>query len=397
VFFQFRSLSELSLNYIFDAGMKMIDKRLQTYRTYQRFTRILLTICGCWYMPTKSDKSMHYYSICVLLTMIMMTMVTLHTSYIHRHNLGNMMKNVGFAITGLSAILKVISFTINRGSLINYHRILNDLFEEELMRNDKIRTIIFSSLHTMYILTYGYFALATTLLLLYFAPSYLLIIRGLLHFHLSTNYTLPISRGYGHFWTVPDNFLYHLHLVFETTLTGLSGLMACSVDSFFGFYVYQFTSTMRAMNFRLTNPLPTEKFLDLLRMCVAKHQRLLRCRDTLEHVYGPIVFWHIVTNAILLCGLMYDAMPFSDFKRISMFLTYAVVKFVQTFTYAWYGTVLTNASEDFRNGIYFGEWFNSSLDHHVRTNVILIMMQKPITINAIYSPVNITIFTNVSI
>jgi len=60
----------------------MIDKRLQAYRTYQRFLRILLTICGCWYIPTKSSKSKYHWSVCVLLMIVMYTMISLHMSYI---------------------------------------------------------------------------------------------------------------------------------------------------------------------------------------------------------------------------------------------------------------------------------------------------------------------------
>jgi len=85
----------------------MFDKQLQVYRTYQRFLRIVLTICGCWYMPTKSGKSKYYWSVCVLLIMIMYSLITLHMSYILRHNLENMMKCVSLAMSGLGACLKV--------------------------------------------------------------------------------------------------------------------------------------------------------------------------------------------------------------------------------------------------------------------------------------------------
>ncbi|KYN07722.1 hypothetical protein ALC62_01233 [Cyphomyrmex costatus] len=341
----------------------MMNKQMKAYRTYQQFLQTLLTICGCWYMPTKSGKSMYYWSICVLLAMISYTMMSLHMCYILRHNLKVMMKFVGITITGLGAVLKVVTFMINRDSLINYHRTLNNLFEEELMKNEKIQTIIFSPLRTIYTLAYTYFAILVIVIFAFFGSSYIFIIHNLLHLHLSTNYTLPLSRGVGWFWTIPNNFLYHLHLFYETGLITLGTMTACSVDSAFGFYVYQFSSTIRAMTFAVTNPLSTERFSDLLRICVVKHQKLLQCRNTLEHVYGPIIFWHIVTNAVLLCSLMYDLI----------------------------------SGEDFRKGIYFGKWPNSSLNHHVRTNIILIMMQKPMTVNAFFSPVDVIMFTNVSI
>ncbi|XP_077262437.1 uncharacterized protein LOC143897539 [Temnothorax americanus] len=374
----------------------MIEKELRAYRAYQRYFHTLLTMCGCWYMPTKFGRCMNFLTAGVLLVVISYAIVNLHMCYIHRHNLTIMMKCVGVAISSFSAILKISTFLHNRGSLINYHRTLNDLFEEELLRDKKIRTIMFSSLPTIYTLTYTYAAILLTLTLAFFAPPYLSIIHGLCHFHSTTNYSLPITRGYGYFWTVPRNYLYHFHLLFETGGVWISGVTACGMDNAFGFYIYQFASVMHAMTFRLTNPLPTESFSDVLKSCLAKHQKLLPCRHTLEHIYGPIAFWHIVTNAVLLCALIHEAMSISDSNsfNIGVSVTYATTKFLQTFTYAWYGTLLTNASEDFRKGIYFGEWPNSNLDHHVRTNVILMMIQKPMTINAVFSLVDMNMFTN---
>ncbi|XP_018342990.1 PREDICTED: uncharacterized protein LOC108749004 [Trachymyrmex septentrionalis] len=345
-------------------------------------------------MPSKSSKFTYYWSVCVFLTMILYATIALHMCYILRHNMKVMVKFVGVTISALSAIIKVVTFMINRDSLINYHRTLNNLFEEEL-KNEKIQTIIFSSLRTIYTLAYTYFAVLVGTIFAYFGSPYIFVIHSLFYFHLSTNYTLPLSREVGWFWPIPDNFLYHLHLFCETGIVTLSCMTACGVDIAFGFFVYQFYSTIRAMTFALTNPLSTEKFSNILRTCVLKHQKLLQCRNTLEHIYGPIVFWHIVTNAVLLCALMYDVTSLSEFTfyDVSSSIVYAAIKLLQTFIYSWHGTFLTNAGEDFRKGIYFAKWPNSSLDRHVRTNVILIMMQKPMTVNAFFSPVNVMMFT----
>ncbi|KYN07924.1 Putative odorant receptor 49a [Cyphomyrmex costatus] len=293
----------------------------------------------------------------------------------------------------------VINFTINRDSMINFHQTLNDLFEKELMQNEKVATIIFSSLRTVYTLGYTCFAFIIYLTFLTYKSSYICITHNLFHFQLSTNCTLPFSKGFGWFWTVPDNFLYHLHMFYEIGQVTLNTIMPCGVDSAFGLYIYQFSSIIHAMTFTLTNPLSTEKFSDLLKTCIVKHQKLLQCRNTLEHVYGSIIFWHMISNAMLLCGLIYDLTSTSvfNFDNISASALYAALKLVQTFTYAWYGTFLTNAGDSFRKGIYFSKWPNSNLDYHVRTNVILIMMQKPMTLTAILSPVDVNMFTNVSI
>jgi len=100
--------------------------------------------------------------------------------------------------------------------------------------------------------------------------------------------------------------IFYLRLFYEPGLMTLNSIITCVVDSTFGFYVYQFSSTLRAIISTLMNPLSTEKFSDFLKMCAVKHQKLLQCRNSLEHVYGPIVFWHVVTNAMLICMSIYD-------------------------------------------------------------------------------------------
>ncbi|XP_011635917.1 odorant receptor 9a-like [Pogonomyrmex barbatus] len=273
---------------------------------------------------------------------------------------------------------------------------MSDLFEEELKRNEKVRTVMLAPLRGISILAYTYSGIILIVVVTYLMPSFVIIIRGMFHLYLSTNYTLPYSRGYGYFWTVPNNFLRHFHLLFEWWAIITHGVTNASIDCAFGFYIYLLASTMRAMTFRLTNPLATEKYSDVLRICVAKHQKLIQYRDTLKRIYSVIILWHIVTNAVLLCALIYEALQLSDItiRIIFNIISYAVVKFLQTFTYAWYGTVITNADENFRNGIYFSEWPNFGLNRHMRTNILLIMMQKPMIIKVFSVSVDVLIFTN---
>ncbi|KAL0103986.1 hypothetical protein PUN28_016974 [Cardiocondyla obscurior] len=285
----------------------MIDKEMQEYRTYQRFIRNLLISCGCWHVPTKFNKLKYCWSIYNILILIIYVLINITAVYKLRHNFYHMMNNFGVTISAAGAVIKVIIFFVNRKLLINYHRTLNNIFEEELERNEKIRRMILSSLHKISTVAYMYSLILVLLILGYSTPTFLFIIRGLCSFNLTTNYILPLTKGYGYFWTVPKNFLYHFYFLFEMSLVISSSCTASSVDNAFGFYVYQISSTLRAMTFRITNLLPNEKYTDVLKACVAKHQILQPCRDTLEHIYGPIIFWHVITNALLLCSLIYQA------------------------------------------------------------------------------------------
>ncbi|XP_070522051.1 odorant receptor 9a-like [Cardiocondyla obscurior] len=285
-------------------------------------------------------------------------------------------------------------FLFNRNYIRQYHQMLDNLFEEELARNDLIRTVMLSSLRKIYSLAYMYYAFEAGIYLSYYLPPCLIIIRDLLHFRLTTSYSLPCKPLY--FWTIPDNFLYHFHLMYEMSTAFISCVVASSIDTMFGFWIYQIASTMDAMTYMLTNPPSTERYSDIIKMCVIKHQKLMQCCDMLGHIYGKIIFWHIISNAVLLCALMLQASTFTEFtvSNISMFTTFAAIKLIQSFIYAWHGTVLTNASENFRIGIYFGKWLNSSLNSHTRTNIVMMLMQKSLTINAVFSSVDVVMFTN---
>ncbi|XP_025073855.1 uncharacterized protein LOC112552550 [Pogonomyrmex barbatus] len=287
----------------------MTDKQLQRYRRYQSFLRRMLVICGCWHTSTKSGKTTQYYSFIVLILLVMFITIKLHILYQFRHNLVHLMKNLSLLMISLGSILKVSCFLINRRFLIAYHRTLNNLFEKELSQSEKVRTVMLSPLRTIATLAYAYSAIVITLSMTYFLPTYIIIIRGMIHLHIPSNYTLPYTRGhgYGYFWTVPPGILRHLHMFFESYLTVINSTTCTGVDSVFGFYIYLLTSTMRAMTFKLTNPSPNDKFYDVLKINVAKHKKLMQCRDILTRVYSPIILWHIITNAVFLCSLIFDA------------------------------------------------------------------------------------------
>lgn len=85
----------------------MVKEQLEMYRAYQRTIQTLFTICGCWYMPTESGKSRYYWSICMILGMIIYMTIGMNTSYVFRHNLVHFMKSLSIMIAGISAIIKV--------------------------------------------------------------------------------------------------------------------------------------------------------------------------------------------------------------------------------------------------------------------------------------------------
>lgn len=155
------------------------------------------------------------------------------------------------------------------------------------------------------------FNIALTLLM-YAVPSFFKLIKQIIHLQIPRNYGMIYMVKYP--WNIPDNFLYHIHFLYENCYGWIIMFTTTGTDDAFGFYAYQISSILRAMSFRLMNPLPEENFSYVLKVCMEKHKQLLRCREYLERLYGPIIVWMVLTNAVVLCALVYEAVPVSRYK-----------------------------------------------------------------------------------
>lgn len=199
------------------------------------------------------------------------------------------------------------SFLLNRDYLIELDRTLNDLFEEELARNEKIRIILLSNLNEFFVPACVFTITTLLTIMMFIIPTFVEIMQQIIHLRMPANYHLPLQVKYP--WDIPNNALYHMHLLYENCSFWFLMFVTCGVDGTFGFYAYQISSVLRTMTFRLANPLPEEKFSYLLRTCVETHKQLLRCREYLEHVYGPIILWTFLSNAVLMCSLIFATLP----------------------------------------------------------------------------------------
>lgn len=109
-------------------------------------------------------------------------------------------------------------------------------------------------------------------------------------------------------WSVPSGgYLFYLQYLYQVSTCWWMVFTIGGVDSLFGFYAFQIFSILRAMAVRLANPRPGELFSQVLRTCVETHHHLLRCVHTLEDIYGIIILRTILTNAILMCALIFEA------------------------------------------------------------------------------------------
>lgn len=197
---------------------------------------------------------------------------------------------------------------MKRKKLIELHETLNDLFERELASDQKNKNIL-TTLHAFdrpsYLLC---FTLGSTVLF-YLCPSMIFIVRQIIHHSETKIYRLPIPAKFP--WPTPINGgpVFYLQLLYQYFTCWWMFFTIGGVDSLFGFYAFQISAILRAMSIRLANPRPNEVFSKVLKTCVETHHRIVRCGRMLEDIWGLIIMRMFITNAILMCTLIFEASP----------------------------------------------------------------------------------------
>lgn len=236
-------------------------------------------------------------------------------------------------------------FLAKREKLMELHETLNDLFERELTRDRETEATLLATLYAFdrpsYILC---FTMGSTGILI-LCPRLIPIVRNIVHHAEPERYRLPVPNKFP--WPMPigGGFSFYLHVLYQMSTFWWVIFTVGSVDSLFGYYAFQISSILRATTARLTNLRTPEVFTEVLGTCVQTHHRLLRCGRLLSDIWGLIIIRMLFTNALLMCALIFEASPFTHLTvgQIFLFISYMTLKLLQTFIYAWYGSLITSA------------------------------------------------------
>ncbi|XP_071556691.1 uncharacterized protein [Temnothorax nylanderi] len=373
-----------------------IDAAVLRYRVYSRRIRKMLYLGGVLQDRTRSVTWSYITGLSVILICFIQCVFMINFCRDHTDDLVLLSKAFSMTCSFIAPVLMAACFLVKRERLMELHETLNDLFERELARRrETVLATLYAFDRPSYILC---FVLGSTVLLS-ICPALISIARQIVRHAKPRRYRLPVAAKFP--WPAPtDGLPYYLHLVHQISACWWVMFTIGSVDSLFGYYAFQISSILRAMSARLANPRENrETFTELLDTCVHTHRRLLRCGHIMSDIWGLIIIRMLFANAILMCALIFEASPLTHLTigQFFLFVSFMALKLLQTFIYAWYGSLITSASEHFREGIYFSEWPDSSLDRDVRVNVIVTMMQKPMIIRVLkLSSVDVGMFTNVS-
>nr|AZQ24950.1 odorant receptor [Aphidius gifuensis] len=377
----FSILSIVFLIYNVLLTMMEKDKNLRVYWSFFYLVKKLLNIMGIFPINNTSIfynlKPYFAMFVAIFLTISIVRFVIDHIT-----NVAVMTKGLSLTLSYITVTLKLVMLKFYKNDMIKLHESLEKNFNNYI-NNTKIKYIILKKINNLYrlskILTIGVGGSSLAYLIV---PIIFYVIQLLKHkekiFYVSpAPAKFPWSND--HYHVLPWIYDMISFTIGSITLTATT----CGTDASFPFYLFQMSANLRVMSDKLNNINSDDNYYEAIRECALKYESLIKCRGIIEKVYGPIIIWTIISNAVILCSLIFQMSKMESIGLGSLIVAtlYASSKALQTFIYASAGTFLTSESENFIDAIYACNWTLSS-KQKFRTSILILLSQKPMIITA---------------
>nr|KAF7416801.1 hypothetical protein H0235_011332 [Vespula pensylvanica] len=311
---------------------------------------------GLW--PVENTRSSYFYRHLPILIVLSGTFMFFGTLKFCLENLNNIkVLTKGLSPLGsfLLVAVKALMFFLYREQLRELNLNLESMFEE-MLEKAHYRPVVLSPL--------------------------LLIVYQIIKNISPKHYVLPYPATFSWIDGTP-NIVYQAQFLFEIIFGWFVVSVTSGVDTIYGFYIFQMSGILRAMCFECEKLGKSSKELDvILRNCIKRQILLLRCRDIIQNVYGPVVLCLILSSVIVLCALIFQMFQTEiSIGKTVLFLIYGIMKMTQAFMYSWYGSILAVESEAFRRSVYCCGWYQDG-DIERMKDVLFMLVQKPIVLTA---------------
>ncbi|XP_015171656.1 PREDICTED: uncharacterized protein LOC107063964 [Polistes dominula] len=284
----------------------MMTEQLAMYRQYECFIKRILLCAGLW--PVENKESSLIYRHLSILTVFLGTFMFFGTLKFCLENLDDIkVLTKGLSPLGSFALVavKAFMFFIYRKELRELNLNLELMFEEVLSKAH-YRPIVLSLLNLFKRPAYIVYYLTMFVILLYICKPFILIVYQITKNINPKHYALPYPATFPWIDGTP-NILYQAQFILEIVIGWFVVFVTSSVDTIYGFYIFQITGILRAMSFECEKLGKSSKELNvILCNCIKRHILLLRCRDIIQKVYGPVMLCLIVSSVIVLCALIFQ-------------------------------------------------------------------------------------------
>nr|XP_050856225.1 odorant receptor Or2-like [Vespula vulgaris] len=360
----------------------MMTKQLAMYRKYECFIKRIMLCAGLW--PVENTESSYFYRHLPILIVLSGTFMFFGTLKFCLENLDNIkVLTKGLSPLGsfLLVAVKALMFFLYREQLRELNFNLESMFEE-MLEKTHYRPVVLSLLNLFKRPAYIVYYLTMFVILLYIFRPILLIVYQIIKNISPKHYVLPYPATFSWIDGTP-NIVYQAQFLFEIIFGWFVVSVTSGVDTIYGFYIFQMSGILRAMCFECEELGKSSKELDvILRNCIKRQILLLRCRDIIQNVYGPVVLCLIVSSVIVLCALIFQMFQTEiSIGKTVLFLIYGIMKMTQAFMYSWYGSILAVESEAFRRSVYCCGWYQDG-DIERMKDVLFMLVQKPIVLTA---------------
>lgn len=200
---------------------------------------------------------------------------------------------------------KALMFLLYREQLRELNLNLELMFEEVL---DKVyyRSVALSSLDRFKRPAYIFYYLTGITIILLTCTPLILIVYEIVENGNPKNYVLPFPSIFP--WI--DGSLgirYQVQFLFEIQMCWFIVFVTSGVDSAYGFYIFQMIGIMRVMSLECETIGKSSEVNDfIIRNCARKQIILLRCRDIIQNIYGPVVLNLMLCSVVILCALIFQ-------------------------------------------------------------------------------------------
>nr|QNL15014.1 olfactory receptor 70 [Aulacocentrum confusum] len=281
----------------------MSKEKLSNYLSYRMTVVRFLSVVGLW---PKDQARFWYRFLPVLQLTANISSVLAIAMFVRKHinNLHRAIKGMSSMMSYLSNILKTTCVMINREDATKLHQMLDTQFFM-LLNRPELSKIILNEVTTFRRLSSMMSFLTYLSCTIYVTRPVIIIIYQHLKQRHPIRYGLLFPGIYP--WKIaPNSLLYKFHYGLESISTIFAFSVCAGIDLLFTLYIFQMIAQLREMSYCISNIDTAKNGHKAVENCVIKYEQLMKCRDILEKIYGPIMLWTMLINAASLCCQMFE-------------------------------------------------------------------------------------------
>ncbi|XP_016911381.2 uncharacterized protein LOC107997349 [Apis cerana] len=323
-----------------------MSKELRLYKKYASFVKLFLLIGGICPITRELNIIYRYIPIWAIFSCFIELCAVGNSSLQNIENIPLLTASLILFGTILNVITKASCFFIHRKKLQQVNDILSSILEE-ILSEIYIKSVILFYLQKFYRLIYVQTVLMFVTSIIYSMKP--MIIKLFYDVNITNvQYPLPLFGTFP--WKINSILIWQLHYFFDVNILWFIFFISVSVDAFFGFCMFRISVILRFLSFEFKRSSIDDKnkrnkeksYQQIFRECVEKHVLLLKCRNIIQEIYGPIILLVTITNAMSMCSIIFQLFQVNGINiyKIGTFMIYLILKLIQTFLYSWPGDVI---------------------------------------------------------